>query len=109
MSLDAKELLDDMLTGVQEILLDKGEKAAKYAGEALSELADGVVRIAQLVHDGKIDEDRARKHLEALKNAGENVLKTVEGIGLLSAQSILKKALGTVSGIVNRFVGFDLI
>ena len=109
MNLDAKELFDDMLTGVQDILHDKGEKAAKYAGQALGELSEGVASVAQLLHDGSIDEARARKHLEALKNAGENVLKSVEGIGLLSAQSILEKALGTVSGVVNHFVGFDLI
>jgi uncharacterized membrane protein len=72
-------------------------------------MAQTLSHIEELNGAGKITKDEAGALVGMQKHAMQAVLLTVEGIGLVAAQQAINSAMGAISGIVNKALGWALI
>ena len=109
MSLDASQLGKDILAAFQGTLTNKWPDIQEYGEAEAKKLAQTLVMIESLKISGKINEKQAALHLEIQKNATRTVLLTLEGLGILAAETAISAALNVVKDQVNTAVGFALL
>ena len=109
MSLDASQLGKDILAAFQGTLTSKWPDIQEYGEAEAKKLAQTLVMIESLKVSGKINEKQAALHLEIQKNATRTVLLTLEGLGILAAETAISAALNVVKDQVNTAVGFALL
>lgn len=109
MALDISSLLTSMLTAAQNSAKTNWKIVEPFAKTQCTNIAQQIVDIEAQLATGSIDTETASLLLDMQKNASRAALLTVEGIGLLTAQTAINAALGAVSIAVNKAVGFALV
>jgi len=109
MNIDIPSLTDTMITGVRHAISDRWSAIRDVAEPELQKLAQTIEKVSQLYAEGKIDAARAVQIFEVQRNAALTVVRTVQGLGILTAREALDGAVRSASDVVNRLVGFKLL
>jgi hypothetical protein len=103
--LDWNDLVKKMLGAAKPILLQHYNEAEPYAESEFKKIGEAVTTIIKLKALGKITEKKAMLHMQMQALAAQNVLLTVEGIGIVTAQEAINAALGVIRDAVNAALG----
>jgi hypothetical protein len=109
MSLNVGELTKAMLVAAKGKLSDHWPDVKEYAKSEAKKTAETLVLIERLALTGDINAVQAKALLRMQRNSAQAVLLTIEGLGLLTVESAINAALGTVRDSVNTAVGFALL
>jgi len=109
MALKINEMLSAMLDEVKEVIGDKWPEVRDYAESELKKLGENLLLIEKLRAAGEMSEEEARLYLDMQKLAMRNVLISIEGIGIITAERAINAALGVVRDSVNKALGFALL
>ena len=106
---DSQQLLSTMLSTAKEIAQNDWDEieqiAKKEFGIILRRIEDiGIDRKADRLSEGE-----AQFLLSAQVSLSQIVLNRLEVLGTLKAQRMINTVFNAIGGIVNRFVGFELI
>ena len=108
-AIDWQPLVTQMLTAAAQVVTVGWENLRPYAESEFIKLGQDLALIAQLVAEGKMDQQSAALHLDMQKNSMRAVFCTIEGFGLLVVEQIINAALSVVRNSINMLVGFTLI
>jgi hypothetical protein len=109
MALDVAGLAQAMLGAAKGKLKKQWPVIKEYAAAEARKTAETMALIERLRLASEISTKEARLLLEMQKNSAKAVLLSVEGLGLLAAESAINAAIGAVRTTVNKAVGFALI
>lgn len=109
MNIDVNALTDTMLAEARNAVSDRWPSIRALAETELRKLAQTLEDVNQLVANGTIDQSRAAELVRIQHTTAFQVLRTVQGLGLLTARQTLDAATRAAGAVVNRLVGFDLI
>ena len=109
MNIDVNALTATMLNEARKAVSDRWPAIRALAETELRKLAQTLEDVNQLVANGTIDQARAAEYVRMQHNTALQVLRTVQGLGLLTARQTLEAATRAAGAVVNRLVGFDLI
>jgi hypothetical protein len=98
-----------MLSAASSEIEEVWSEAKDFAETEFKNTAETLNMIVRLYTDGKIDEERARLHLQFQKKNVQNVLLTIEGLGIIAAERAINAALQVVKDAVNGALDFALI
>jgi hypothetical protein len=108
-SLNAAELATTMLNAALKVFKKKTPELKSYAEGEFKKIGQSMVTIEKMVVAGTISQDEAKLHLQLQAAASRTVLMTVEGLGLLEAESAINAALDAVRTTVNAALPFKLL
>ncbi|HTD83792.1 MAG TPA: hypothetical protein VK648_08390 [Gemmatimonadaceae bacterium] len=109
MSIDIGSLTNTMITGVRHAIGDRWSAIRALAEPELRKLAETLEDVQQLYASGRITADHAVQLVEMQRNTAISAVRTVEGLGVLTAREALDAAAHAAGAVVNRLVGFKLI
>jgi len=109
MSIDVTSITNKMITGVRDSVGERWSVIRAIAEPELRKLAQTLEDVQQLYASGEIDATRAFQLVEMQRNTAMSVLRTVEGLGVLTAREAVDAAAHAAGAVVNRLVGFKLI
>lgn len=109
MNLDVPSITNTMISGVRHAIGDRWAAIRALAEPELRKLAQTMEDVQQLYVDKEITADHAVQLVEMQRNTAMSVLRTVEGLGVLTAREALNAAAHAAGSVVNRLVGFKLI
>ena len=92
-----KQILDDSIVFAKAELGGTFKKLKPFAEHEFTQFAENAAFLAKLKLDGIIENDELKSRLALQKLAFNNVLLTIKGIGLVSAQNLVNGILGIVS------------
>lgn len=92
-----KQILDDSIVFAKAELGSTFKKLKPFAEHEFTQFAENAAFLAKLKLDGIIESDELKSRLELQTLAFKNVLLTIKGIGLASAQNLVNGILGIVS------------
>ena len=109
MNIDIRSITNTMTEAVRGALGERWSVIRGVAEPELRKLAQTLEDVSQLYAEGAIDENRAFQLVEMQRNTALAVLRTVEGLGLLTARQAVEAAAHAAGAVVNRLIGFKLI
>jgi hypothetical protein len=109
MNLDVPSIANTMIQGVRQAIGKRWSAIRAIAEPELRLLAQKLEDVQQLYASGEIDANRALQLVEMQRNTAMGVLRTVQGLGVLTAREALDAAAHAAGSVVNRLVGFELI
>ncbi len=95
--IDFKQILNDSIVFAKTELGGTYKKLKPFAEHEFTQFAENVAFLAKLKLDGVIERDELESRLTLQQFAFKNVLLTIKGIGLVSAQNLVNGILGIVS------------
>ncbi|MGQ0505220.1 MAG: hypothetical protein ACT4TC_07845 [Myxococcaceae bacterium] len=108
MSVDIGKLGTDMLQAAVTAVLPAGKKIHAYGKAELAKLAETVAGIELSLALGSITPEQASALLEMQRNATQSVLATVEGMGIVAAESAVNAALSVGVSAIETALGITL-
>jgi len=109
MNLDVHAITKSMIDGVRGAIGGRWSTIRLVAEPELRKLAQTLEDVQQLYARGAVTADRASQMFEMQRNTALTVLRSIEGLGVLTARQAVDAAVRTAGLIVNRLVGFRLI
>lgn len=109
MALKASELARSMMGAAKVQLAERWPELKEYAEAEARKLAQTLVMIERLKLAGKINRRQAELLLDIQRNTSRSVILTIEGLGLLAAESAVNAALGSIADTVNGALGWRLL
>ena len=109
MNIDVNALTNTMLAAARGAVSDRWPAIRALAETELRKLAQTLEDVNQLMANGTIDKSRAGELVRMQHATALSVLRTVQGLGVLTARQTLEAATRAAGAVVNRLVGFDLI
>jgi hypothetical protein len=109
MSFDVASITNTMISGVRHTIGDRWATIRALAEPELRKLAQTLEDMRQLYADNEITADHAAQLVGMQRNVAMSVLRTVEGLGVLTAREALDAAAHAAGAVVNRLIGFQLI
>ena len=109
MNLDIGSISQTMIDAVRAALGERWSAIRAIAEPELRKLAQTLEDVRQLQADGKVDANRAFQIVEIQRNTALSVLRTIGGLGVLTARKAVDAAAHAAGDVVNRLVGFKLI
>ena len=109
MALDTGDIASSMLGAMKQVLSKYWHVVSSYAESESKKTAETLATIEQELITKQIDQVQASALLDIQKHATRTVLLTVEGIGLVAAETAINSAFGAIRTLVNDAVGFNLI
>lgn len=107
-TINFKQILDDSIVFAKAELGGTYKKLKPFAEHEFTQFAENAIFLAQLRQDGIIGKDELETRLTLQKLAFSNVLLTIQGIGLVSAQNLVNGILGIVSKAVTNALSISL-
>jgi hypothetical protein len=107
--LDLTSILAAMLDAAKTSLEENWPSVSKFAGSSFRTLAQTLVDIEEMTHEGVISQEQARLLLSMHKNTTKIVLLSVELVGLVKAEAALNAALNAIKIPVNAAIGFPIV
>jgi|SRR6516164_4030010 hypothetical protein len=108
-SIDANELLADMLKAVKKSLENKWPQVRDLATSEFRKFAQNIEDIKKMKSKGTITLEQAKLQLEIQKNSIKTVLLTEEGLGLLAVEAAINAAIDVIKESVNKIIGWGLL
>ena len=108
-TLDTQQLLSDMVSVAREIAQNDWDEIEQIAKDEFEMILKRIERIGIKHKAGKLSDEEAKLLLDLQVLPVQAVLGRLEVLGSLRAQRITTAVFNAIGGIVNRFVGFELI
>ena len=108
-SIDANELLTEMLKAVKKSLEDKWPQVRDLATSEFRKFSQNIEDIKKMKSNGTITIEQARLQLDIQKNSIKTVLLTEEGLGLLAVEAAINAAIDVIKEAVNKIIGWALL
>ena len=96
-AINFKQILDESIVFAKTELGGNFKKLKPFAEHEFTQFAENAAFLAKLKLEGIIERDELKSRLELQKLALNNVLLTIKGIGLVSAQNLVNGILAIVS------------
>ena len=96
-AINFKQILDESIVFAKTELGGTFKKLKPFAEHEFTQFAENAAFLAKLKLEGIIELDELKSRLELQKLALNNVLLTIKGIGLVSAQNLVNGILAIVS------------
>ena len=109
MSFDVQAIAKAMIEAARTAVPDRWPQLAVLADVELGRLAHSLADLALKVAGGQIRETHARQLAHMHQVAARNVLQTLEGIALLTAEQTIQAGIRAVTERVNGAVKFKLL
>jgi len=109
MALDVQGLVTQMLAVAVPLLKKDAEDAESFAKIEFTKIAQTIVSIGDLFATKQINQQQSVLLLNMQKLASQNVLLTLQGLGLLAVEAAVNAALGVIKTAVNTAIGFALL
>jgi hypothetical protein len=109
MKIDVPLLTDEMLAAAKTVVGDRWPVLRQFAEIEFRALAVKLAEIQNLLATGAIDHNRARMHLRIQQNAAQSALRGSQGLGLLTAETVVQSVTASIAADVNGLLGFKLI
>lgn len=109
MSIDVTAVADSMIDAARAEVADRWPQLQVFAETEFRRLAQSYADIAAQLAEGQLDEVRARQHAIVHQLTARQILKTVEGLGILTAEQALQAGVRAASKVVNGVVKFALL
>ncbi|WP_316738778.1 hypothetical protein [Pedobacter aquatilis] len=107
--LDFATLGKQMLDALKGSFKKDWAEVKPYAEKETRAFAENLKLIALLKLEGKIDEERARLHIDIQKNSMRIVFLTIEGLGILAVENAINAAIDVVRNTVNTALGWAIL
>lgn len=109
MAFDFSNLVPQMLGAAEKEIVSGWDEVKSYAETEFKKFTLSLEDIGKLLLSGKISVERAQLLTELHKNAIQNVLLTIEGLGILAVQRAINAAVSVIKDSVNSAIGFAVI
>jgi hypothetical protein len=109
MAIDVQSLVTQMLKVAVPLLKADAQNAESFAKVEFTKIAQTIASIGEQFADNHINQEQAGLLLNMQKLASQNVLLTLQGLGLLAVEAAINAALGVVKTAVNTALGFALL
>ena len=109
MNIDVGSITKTMTDAVRATVGERWSVIRGVAEPELRKLAETLEDVQQMYGKGDIDMNRAFELVEMQRNAAFSVLKTVKGLGILTARKAIEAAAHAAGTVVNRLLGFTVI
>lgn len=107
--LDVEAAGRELLAAARTALASRASALQGVAETELHRLAGVLADIAAKYASGEIDAARARSLLEIHRFATRSVLRSIEGLGILAAETAMRAVMGAAGTILNRATGVRLV
>lgn len=101
-SIDYEKVVSDCLEAARVELGRSWKKFKPFAEHEIRQFAENAEFLARLRHDQVIDNDELKARLEIQRLALRNVMLTIKGVGLVTAQNTVNAILGIVHKAVRK-------
>lgn len=109
MSIPISSIVKPMVAAAKTVLADDWPKIKKFAEPELKRLGQSLKDIAQSAAKEDISRAEAKSLLRIHRNTTLTVLLTVEGLGVITAERAINRALGAAADVVNAALPFKLV
>lgn len=106
---DSQQLLSKMVSVAREIAQNDWDEIEQIAKDEFEMILNRIERIGIKHKAGKLSDEEAKLLLDLQVLPAQTVLGRREVLGSLKAQRMITAVFNAIGGIVNRFVGFELI
>jgi hypothetical protein len=106
---DVPLLTGDMLAAAKAAAGDRWPVLEQFAEIELRALATKLADIQNLLATRAIGAERAQEMLYLQQTVARATLLSIKGLGMLTAEAVLKSVTHSIAADVNRMVGFKLI
>lgn len=96
-TIDFSKIVADSIVLAKNEVGKSWSKLQPYAEHEFAQFAENAEFLAQLRLKGLIDEEELKSRLRFQQTALNNVLMTIEGIGLKTAENVVNGVLGIVA------------
>lgn len=96
-ALDINQVLSDSVAATKTIVGKHWKNLEPFAEHEFRKFAESTEFLAQLKLKGQISDEELKARLEIQRLALKNVLLTIAGIGLITAQEIINAVLAIIS------------
>lgn len=101
-SIDYKQLISDCVLTARQELGKSWKKFKPFAEHEFRQFAENAEFLAKLRRDQVIDDDEFKARMEIQRLALKNVMLTVQGVGLVTAQNTVNAILGIVGKAIRK-------
>jgi len=108
-NIDFGALVKQMVGAIKGSLSKDWAEAKPYAEKESKAFAENIKLIAKLKLEGKINEEKAKLHIEIQKNSMRIVLLAIEGLGILAVENAINAALDVIRSTVNTALGWTIL
>jgi hypothetical protein len=106
---DFDDLLQQAVSAAKALVVHGWDAVKEFVKKAAKNVRDVGISLAKMVAQHTITDDEAKLLLEDERILIRMQLRTVVGMGLLTAERVLNAILGVFKGAFNRIVGFELV
>lgn len=103
--LDIQQVLKDCTIAVKNILGKSWKQFKPYAEHEFKKFTESAEFLAKLKLSANIDDEELGMRLKMQELSLKNVLLTIQGIGLVTAQNVINAVLNIVYGAINAVIG----
>jgi hypothetical protein len=107
-SIDLKQILKESFSVSKGILKDSWNKLEPYAEHEFRQFAENAEFLATLKLMGEIGEEELKARMEIQRLSLKNVLLTLEGIGLVTAQNVVNAVFAIVQKAIEGALNIAL-
>ncbi len=107
-TIDFKQVVSDCIAAAKEELGKSWKRFKPYAEHEFRQFAENVEFLAQLKRKGTLEDEEFKARVDIQRLALKNVLLTIKGIGLLSAQNTVNAVLKVVAKSVGKMLAITL-
>jgi hypothetical protein len=109
MNLNVKSITTAMLEAVRGEVADRWPAARALAEAELRKLATTFADVQKMLADRQITLARARALIRMQENSARGVLRTVEGVSVLTSRRAISAAMRVAASLVNPAIGAAVI
>lgn len=107
-TIDLKQLLKDCMDKAKTITGSAWNDLKPYAEHEFTQFTEDAIFLTRLKATGVIDDTAFKTRMDMQKRALQDVLLTIEGIGLVTAQDILNGIFDIVAKAIFAAIGIPL-
>ena len=106
---DLDALGTSMIDAAREAVSTRWPVLKSLAETELRGLAVSLVDVHRQVREGKITREAAQKIIHIQQMSVRGVLRTIEGIGILTAEQVTHAATKAAAGVLSQLIGIKLL
>ncbi len=107
-SIDLKTILNDSVAVVKPILGKSWKDFKPYAEHEFKKFAESAEFLAKLKLQNSLDDEELKARLELQKLALKNVMLTIQGVALVTAQKAVNAVLDIVAKAIKTVINVSL-
>jgi replicative superfamily II helicase len=106
--IDIQQLVQKMLSASKGELGNHFKEARDYAAQSYKNILENADLLASKAANGELSEEQAKILLNMHIKAAQNVLLTIEGIGIVAAERAINAAIAVVKDAANALLPISI-